>query len=49
MSEQQWPIDDTLSSMATDLDAWLAKQGREDAALIGIHTGGVWIDRKSVV
>ena len=43
MPEQQWPITDTLTTMASALRARLNEQGRRDIALIGIHTGGVWI------
>jgi len=43
MSEQQWPVDDMLTAMASELRTRLNEQGRTDVALIGIHTGGVWV------
>ncbi len=45
MSDNQLPIADTLATMAADLRQLLAQRSRQDAVLIGIHTGGVWIAR----
>ena len=36
-------IDSLITRMAEDLAKFLAQRGRQDYAMIGIHTGGVWI------
>ncbi len=36
-------IDALITRMGTDLEDYLAQRGRSDYAMIGIHTGGVWI------
>lgn len=45
MTDKTLPVDETLATMATELRRLLEHRDRADAALIGIHTGGVWIAR----
>lgn len=45
MSDSLIDIDATLADMAQRLRALLQERGRDNVALIGIHTGGVWIAR----
>lgn len=39
-------IDTLITRMAEDLANFLAQRGRQDYAMIGIHTGGVWIAKR---
>jgi len=42
-------LDDTsiiLEEMAAQLDELITRTGRNDPAMVGIHTGGVWIARQ---
>jgi len=43
MTDKTLPVDETLATMATELRRLLEHNDRADVALIGIHTGGVWI------
>lgn len=45
MSDSVIPIEATISDMAARLQQLLDSRGRDDVALIGIHSGGVWIAR----
>lgn len=45
MTDKTLPVDETLATMAAELRRLLERRDRADAALIGIHTGGVWIAR----
>jgi len=36
-------IDKLITRMAAELEDFLGQRGRSDYAMIGIHTGGVWI------
>ena len=36
-------IDKLIDQMAVELRVFLRKTGREDAAIIGVRTGGVWV------
>lgn len=36
-------VDGLLDAMATGLDDFVAREGIEAYALVGIHTGGVWV------
>ena len=45
MNDKTLPVEDTLATMATELRQLLTRRNRTDAALIGIHSGGVWIAR----
>ena len=41
--ENNKAIETIISAMAKDLKAFLKERDRKDVAIIGIHTGGVWI------
>lgn len=45
MTDKTLPVDEMLATMAAELRRLLERRDRADAALIGIHTGGVWIAR----
>lgn len=36
-------IEEILETMAKDLKKFLKERGRKKAAIIGVHTGGVWV------
>lgn len=42
----QTPVEPLLAQMAGDLSALLERRGVEDPAMVGIHTGGVWVARE---
>ena len=42
----QTPVEPLLARMAGDLSALLQRRGVEAPAMVGIHTGGVWVARE---
>lgn len=46
MTESTISINETLDSMAVRLRELLDEHNRSDAAIIGIHSGGVWIGQR---
>ncbi len=43
MKNNQINLDETLDTMAEDLQSFLSENERTDFLIVGIHTGGVWI------
>ncbi len=46
MAESEIAVEPLLTSLAEQLDAELERRGVEAPALVGIHTGGVWVARE---
>lgn len=43
MDSHNTTIDELLSSMSQDLQTFLQNNNRQQPAMVGIHTGGVWV------